>query len=341
MTQIFNDDRPTETLAYAPPPRTFEVVDDLLTLGDVEISFQRTLRVSERGVNALPPSLGSFPLRVLDPGRHRVSAQMTQRGGVLMPMYTREAMWLCFGSSQPVAVQIGTGGRCVISGRPLERHLRRRPQNYVVLPHQPWLDGYKTGEGEVRQFVGVGAGSRLSAEAQLTGGDAVGGIQIQVWHLTPEAWARWVTVQSSPRLDVCYSMEPPMSDSMAIGLGGRIQQEIYPDEFSARDWQTTPTARVWVHPVSAASWLSITGEVPPPTPVDSSSYIRAGLPWFDYYDADRGDLPTAPELAGLKSIGTLLNEDDNTPTVSVEGAGIVRYGDRRSQPVQPGDWKWA
>ena len=34
----------------------------------------------------------------------------------------------------------------------------------------------------------------------------------------------------------------------------------------------------------------ITGEVPPPTPVDRDTYVRHGLPWFDYYDADHADL---------------------------------------------------
>lgn len=338
MINIFE---PAEPPRYTPPPRTFEVIDDGLSLGDLSITFQRTLRVSENGVNALPPSLGNFPLRVLDPSHHDVPAQMARRGGVLMPLYMREAMWLNFDSDQPVAIQIGTGGRCVVSGRQLDRRLRRRPQNYVVVPDQPWLDGYKTGDGEVRQFVAVGAGSGLSAEAQLTGTDSVGGIQIQVWHLTPEAWVRWATENwrpSSPH--ICYSMARPMPDSMAIGLGGRIRQEIYPDEFSARDWQTTPTARVWIHPVSAAAWRSITGEIPPPTPVDTSTYVSAGLPWFDYYDSDRGDLPTPAELAGLKSVGSLLGEDDDTPVISVEGSGIVRYGDQRKQAVHPGDWKW-
>ena len=97
---------------------------------------------------------------------------------------------------------------------------------------------------------------------------------------------------------------------------------------------------MWVHPVSAGAWRSITGEIPPPTPVDTETYVRAGLPWFDYYDADRGDLPTTAELAGLKCVGALLGEDEETPVVSVEGSGIIRYGDQRKQPVHPGDWKW-
>ena len=35
---------------------------DALVLGDLVVSFQRTLRVPENGVQPLPPGLGRFPL---------------------------------------------------------------------------------------------------------------------------------------------------------------------------------------------------------------------------------------------------------------------------------------
>ncbi len=46
---------------------------------------------------------------------------------------------------------------------------------------------------------------------------------------------------------------------------------------------TSATRRVSVHLCSAAQWTAITGEVPPPTPVDRDAYVDAGLPWFDFY----------------------------------------------------------
>lgn len=333
------------TRTTSPTRRTFAINRDSLTLDDLEITFQRTLRVSENGINALPPGLGRFPLRAVDPAHHNLSPTMVTRGGVLMPLYMREAMWLSFSSDQPVAIQIGTGGRCVVSGTALGKKLRRRKQNYVVVPEQPWIDGFKTGDGEVRQFVAVPAGSGLSAESQLTGSDSVGGIQIQVWHLTPAALKRWKAAQRREQRIECvsgvvYCAIPAMA-SMAVGAGGAIRQEIYPDTFAADDWQTTPTARVWVHLVGAGSWRAITGEVPPPTPVTTESYVKVGLPWFDLYDVDKGDLPTSDELAALKSVGALLGEDDDTPVVSTEGAGLIRFGTGpRTTTVNPGDWKW-
>jgi hypothetical protein len=175
----------------------FTVEGDQLTCGGLRITFQRTLRVSENGLNALPPGFGRFPLRPVRRSQAELAPAVVKRGGVMLPLYLREAMWLNFDSDEPVAVQIGAGGRCVVSGTPLKNKLRRKRQNYVVVPEQPWIDGFKTGDGEVRQFVGVAAGSGVSAEAQLTGSDTVGGIQIQVWHLTPEALERWRESTSS------------------------------------------------------------------------------------------------------------------------------------------------
>lgn len=45
------------------PPHDIPLNRNHLVLGDVEVSFQRTLRIPERGVQALPPGLGRFPLR--------------------------------------------------------------------------------------------------------------------------------------------------------------------------------------------------------------------------------------------------------------------------------------
>jgi hypothetical protein len=53
-------------------------------------------------------------------------------------------------------------------------------QDYVVAPDQMWLDGIAKLGGQVVQFVATPEGSGYSVEAQLTGSDAVGGIQFEV-----------------------------------------------------------------------------------------------------------------------------------------------------------------
>jgi len=338
--------------ARSVPRQRFRIDDNRLVLSGLSITFQRTLRVAEEGLNALPPGFGAFPLRVVDPLRGRVPDAMLNRGGVLMPMYQCEAMWISIDSDEPVAIQIGTGGRCVVSGKELKDRLVRRPQNYLVAPEQPWIDGYKTEDGEVRQFVAVAAGSGLSAEHQLTGSDSVGGIQIQVWHLRPEVLRRWKEAQrargnvmySAPAPTesiVCYSAAAPIS--MAIGLGGKIRQEIYPDTFTADDWQKQPSARVWVHLVNALQWPMLTGEPVPSTPVSTDAYIRAGLPWFDYYNEGAGDVPATKKLGSLKSIGELTDGEMSGPGAWVhpDAPAVVRLRGRRKTIIEPGQWDWA
>ncbi len=63
------------------------------------IDFQRTLRIPDDGTDyPLPPGLGSFPLAHVDDHADRVPATWLTHGGVMLPMYQSEAMWLSFSS---------------------------------------------------------------------------------------------------------------------------------------------------------------------------------------------------------------------------------------------------
>jgi ubiquitin len=53
-------------------------------------------------------------------------------------------------------------------------------QDYVVTPSQLWLDGIASADRAVRQFVAMPLGSRYTVEAQITGADLIGGIQVEV-----------------------------------------------------------------------------------------------------------------------------------------------------------------
>lgn len=55
------------------------------------ITFERTLRVPDNNdTNFLPPSLGQFPLFLVQDYAEHLSADMVQRGGVFMPLWQRE-----------------------------------------------------------------------------------------------------------------------------------------------------------------------------------------------------------------------------------------------------------
>jgi len=55
------------------------VEHDALVLGTVRVSFQRTLRIPERGLHDLPPGLGAFPIRRVEDYPDTVPARSTAR----------------------------------------------------------------------------------------------------------------------------------------------------------------------------------------------------------------------------------------------------------------------
>ena len=63
-------------------------------------------------------------------------------------VFQTDALWLNFGSISygrpelPVALKIGAGKINAVSGEKWVDGLNQDPQNYVVLPEQPWLDGF-------------------------------------------------------------------------------------------------------------------------------------------------------------------------------------------------------
>lgn len=106
-------------------------------------------------------------------------------------------MWIRFKSDRQFAIKIYIGGINDVSGEPEAENLatkfRRQklkcqgalPQDYVVTPAQLWLDGIATSPGVIRQFVATTAGSGYSVEAQITGEDAVAGLQFEVTRRKP------------------------------------------------------------------------------------------------------------------------------------------------------------
>jgi hypothetical protein len=102
-------------------------------------------------------------------------------------MYQREALWLAFDAAawKPNAVKVGVGRVNALTGDSWDLALRAEPQDYLVCPNQPWLDGFKTGENVVRQFVAMPLGQGYTVEGQLTGEEQFGGMQIVVYEPKP------------------------------------------------------------------------------------------------------------------------------------------------------------
>lgn len=311
---------------------------DVLVLGDVEVSFQRTLRIPERGVHPLPPGLGRFPLRRVADYPGTAPAAWLSKGGVMLPVYQREAMWLSFSAVVPSALKVGVGKVCAVSGQAWSDAVGDGPQNYLAVPLQPWLDGINSGDGTVRQFVAVRHGSGATVEGQVTGQETSGGIQLAIHALTPAARQRWQDrPQALPEGDYMVGAAPAGSADMGLGAGGTMRQEIHVDDRLVADYQPHGT-RLFVHLCSASQWRTITGEEPPVTPVSARAYTMAGLPWFDYYDADAGDLPPSQALSDVKPIGEWLGDDPDLEGFQQPGWVLPVGPSTKGAPVLDGDW---
>ncbi|ARP68797.1 hypothetical protein LK07_02340 [Streptomyces pluripotens] len=334
--------------------------------GGVAVRFIRTLRLPETGTHPLPPGLGEFPVRRVADYGDTVPEEWRTRGGVMLPMYLREAMWLSFaGTSEPAALQVGVGKVCAVSGEPWSDRLSQNPQNYVVLPRQPWLDGINSGKGTVRQFVAVPLGLGATVEGQVTGEEVWGGVQLRSFPLRKDVLAELrrrererrererSTAQgglygaampmmasapdASPRPPAGGAAPRRRAAAMGLGVGGSMRQEVYRDDRPLSDWSEEPAGRVFVHLVTPPDWRRITGEAPPSSPVDRAAYTRAGLPWYDYYDADAADLAPAETLQPVKPVGDWLGADPD-PWQPPSPDQVTPLKDAPGEPVEDGEW---
>src|SRR5215813_11603998 len=159
------------------------------------LQFQRTLRIPDDGKHyPLPPGLGAFPLRHVEDFIDRVPKGWRERAGVMMPLYQAEAMWIAFDGgyrsrgSYPCAVKVAAGKINAISGKPWKPELDGSERDYIVVPEQPWLDGYCIAKDVVRQFVAMPLGSGYTVEEQITGKPEHGGLQIIAYPMKGERY---------------------------------------------------------------------------------------------------------------------------------------------------------
>jgi len=311
----------------------------------LRINFQRTLRIPDDGKNYfLPPGLGSFPIRHVDDFAGRVPHGWLEHGGVMLPMHQAEAMWLDFDSGYipeheaeyPFAVKIAAGKIDAVTGENWTNGLHGLPQDYMVVPEQPWLDGFCIEKGTIRQFVAMPLGDGYTAEEQISGKAEHGGLQIIVYPMKREVFERrFPKVERRPRRDdiMLERLAMPadaclMSPEMGLAPGGRMKQEIYEDPYEYSDWDRKTRSRCFVHLANSIMWRAITGEAPPTVSPTSKQYTSAGLPWYDFYNADAGALEGSEILDDLKSVIQTGYEKGEYPLPENESARpkrVIRY----------------
>ncbi len=300
----------------------------------MSIEFQRTLRIPDDGKDyPLPAGLGRFPLRHVDDFASGVPERWVEHGGVMLPMYQSEALWINFGGRYPFAVKVAAGKIDAVTGKTWSNSLHRRPQDYVTVPEQPWLDGYCVEKGVIRQFVAMPLGSGYSAEEQLTGEAEYGGIQIVAYPLKHDVYEAW---RRKRDLVFTQSMAMPMASrcgaalDMGLAAGGRMRQEIYDDPFKLTDWDQEHAARCFMHIANSQIWRTITGEEPPTVPLSAREYRQHGIPWFDYY-SDRKAVDGSGVLNRLKSVAQFAKEKHDAPlpdndSIDVDRVVVLRRG---------------
>jgi len=312
------------------------------------IDFQRTLRIPDDGTTyPLPPGFGRFPLRHVDDFADRVPARWREHGGVMMPMYQAEALWIRFKSvsDYPFLVKIATGKINAVTGDRWRDEPTWKPQDYVVTPTQPWLDGYCVEDDEIRQFVAMPLGEGYSAEEQLTRHAEHGGLQILVHPLKRERWEANLESQDRYMLRVQSFSSPACMMSvddpdMSLAPGGRMKQKIHEDQYGRDAWDLRHRSRCFVHIANSQAWRAITGDRPPTSPPTARTYSEAGLPWFDFYDDRTPSAPGSKTLRKLKSPAEMGTGQGKQPLPENESAKpqVVVPIKHRGNVVREGDF---
>ena len=304
------------------------------------ISFQRTLRIpDDEDFYPTPPGFGGFPLRHVDDYERRLPDEWLRRGGLMLPMYQAEALWLGFKGKYPFAVKVATGKICAVSGRKWVQSLNRRPQDYVALPLQPWLDGYCVDKGMIRQFVAMPLGDGYSVEEQLTGAAEHGGLQIMAWPMKREVYELYeqkrrdrrklLEVRDSAAMSADSAPAPamlrqprhtrkmspryrPRPEQSGLAPGGRMRQKIHYDRYGLDAWDQRHSSRCFVGIVNSRQWQAVTGEPPPAKPPTALDYAHEGLPWFDFY-GELEPLEATETLKGVSSVAATGEKKGDAP----------------------------
>lgn len=339
----------------------------------LNINFQRTLRIPDDGKEyPLPPGLGLFPLRQVDDFKDNVPAKWVEHGGIFLPLYQSEALWLSFRPNSvdrrgtyPFAIKVAAGKVSAVTGNEWTSGLTAK--DYLVAPKQPWLDGYAVGNGLIRQFVAAPLGTGFSVEEQLTGKAEFGGIQIEVfpmkWEVFKEKFPKakpeniirsrsmkGISGQSAGMLYASSSLCRMESDSdeqsldMSLAAGGKMKQQIFDDPYQLSDWDTDKGIRCFVHLANSVMWRGITKTDPPHIPFTVQDYARRGLPWYDYY-SDSRTLEGTEKLKGVKSLAEIAGDKGIKPliipdnsSVSVPTEKISHIGPEKRPGIRTGNW---
>ena len=310
-----------------------------LELDGLSIVFHRTVRVASKGANLLPASLGQFAVEKVADYREKCPEDYRPED-YFVAMWPGEALWMSFIAGEPKAIIVAAGRINAVTGEEMGKPDLKSPQNYVVAPPQPWLDGWKAPDNRIYQFAAASLGSGQTMEEQLTGKAEFGGLQIavygsdkklqpvwppseQVWAGKPSKESRFSyssgTVSAAYTVNAAYSVNrAAVPDSaavphfnvssksvkateMGLGRGGEIFQRIYPDPYGLEVW-TKLLVKASIHIISALDYKAITGKEPHPKPEGLDEYQKDGKPWFGLHDEHLGDAAGSEKFGKMEEV---------------------------------------
>lgn len=283
-------------------------------------TLQRTLRIpDDNKTYPLPPGLGAFPVFHVSDYKDKLPEDWAKHGGVFIPMCQREALWICFNGhyGRPHAVKVAIGKINAVSGKPWDQSLKKDENDYMVCPPQLWLDGINAGDGFIRQFVAMPLGMGYTVEAQVSGEERYGGIQLIAYAPKHGKFKEELGTADHP-----CTCSLDFSLSMGIAAGGKMKQEIYPDPYGIETWTKRNYGRVFIHILNSKMFKEVTGQEPPPTPISAKTYTEAGLPWFDLYNEGLGDIAPPEELKKVKSINEVDKEKGIAQSMEEESFSV-------------------
>ena len=280
-----------------------------LEINPVYLTFHRTVKVKNSlETSNLPPSLGICDIyKVSD--YPNTCPKLWDKDAYFIAMHDKEAMWVSFQSLEPIAMIIGAGKTNVLSGKEFNNKLEE--DNYLVTPPQPWLDGWKTENGSVHQFVTTHTGNGKTIGEQL-GNDNDHALSISIFKAKHPEKLRNNSFQrpggvvwgdsetgSLENEEPSYCCRAVCCSEMGIGKGGKIKQKIYKDPHGIETWLESPEKNVKVYLIKASAFSEITGNTLPPLPVEASSYEGT---WYGLKDKDFKDVKGTSVFDELKAI---------------------------------------
>lgn len=271
-----------------------------IELGPLNLCFYRTCRVPNRKgpINQLPGGLGAFPVYKVRDFLSNVP-ECWNKEGYFLSMHPHEAMWISFGhpSKEPAAILVGAGRANAVTGTDLSMRLSQE-QNYLVVPPQRWLDGFKPFKGEEAfQFIATKLGSGGVVKDQIPASAGFGGLQIGLFR------AKVLLIPVSPSYDFIVSE----GNEVGVAAGGSVRQKVYSDPYlrgrSVEEvWDGEPQAETCVYIVHRDDFKTITDQDLPASPITHTTYKEKGLPWLDLPDGSWDD----PSCVGLSFPGESL-----------------------------------